>query len=105
MVASTAIITSLKTDVKNLEVLQQIPYIWYQIQIQSSRVLTLFNFGSKVNTIIPTYEKKQNHIPWKICIGVQKIYSLPLETYSIALIVFFLQISIKKFNFLKNTFY
>lgn len=58
--ASLASMTGTSKKVQKMT-LNQIPYIYYLVQFQKGKkevIRALINFGSKINTIIPTYISK-----------------------------------------------
>ena len=66
----------------NEVVLEKIPYIHYPVGFQEDqeRVKTLFDNGSKVNTMSPAYIKKLGLKTQKTNVGAQKIDGSTLET-------------------------
>ena len=69
-------------DTSNKKVVR-VPCIYYLVQFQKSQehVKALFDSGSKVNTMNPTFAQKLGLYIRKTNIGAQKIDSSVLETF------------------------
>lgn len=89
-------------------ILQCIFCIWYPLHFQEidqdNEVKTLINFGSKINTIIPTYIKKLGSTPCKTRIRAQKMDDITVKIYGMALAVFLIQDSLERVQFFGDTF-
>lgn len=59
----------------------QVLYIWYLITFWKKFVLILFNSGSKLNAIFPTFAQELKLCIRLIDVGVQKIDGIMLNTY------------------------
>lgn len=86
-----------ETSTESPTILQQIPCIQYLVQFQGGqtrKVQTLIYFGSKVNTMTPSFEAKLGFATQKTSVTIQKIDGTILETYDMALANFCLQSSL-----------
>lgn len=75
------------------------PCICYLIQFQGNQVYevrVLLDSGSKINAITSAYIAKLDLTTRKTNVGAQKINGLPLETYSITLVMFLIQNNLEK---------
>ena len=61
----------------------RVPYIRYPINFKKKSVMALFDLGSKINVIFPTFAKEGGLLIRLIDIGVQKIDGIILDTYRI----------------------
>lgn len=64
----------------------RVSYIQYPITFWKKSVSVLFNFGSKVNIIHPTFAKEPRFPIRPTDVGVQKIDSTMLDTYKIVVL-------------------
>ena len=71
-------------------ILDRFHYVYYPVQFwkDKSMIWGLINFGSKVNTITPTYTTKLGLKVWRADVGAQKIDTSLLATYGMVIATF-----------------
>ena len=80
------------------------PCIQYPIQFHKKQVKTLFNSGSKVNTMNPDFARKLFLKIWKTNVGAQKIDGSALETFGIIIADFQVENKANRPRFFQETF-
>ena len=77
--------TSVPVTDAGKEVIVRVPYIHYLVQFQEKQIKALFDSGSEVNFMSPTYAEKLGLKTWKTNVRNQKINSSALEIFGMVI--------------------
>ena len=84
--------------------LAQVLYICYLINFRKKTVLTLFNLGSKTNTVHLTFAKESGFLIRPTDVKIQKVDGSTLDTYGIVVAAFLMTNKANQVRFFTKTF-
>lgn len=89
--------------VSNIE-LQRVPCMQWLMQFGQYLIETHINFGSKINTIQPSFARKLGLNIGEINVDIQRINGIKLEIFDMVIACFLVENKVGKSHFFEDTF-